>query len=84
MTDKDDFQNRFVEQLSSSYGQMESVLGTDGYKVFIEDHRADQDRVHAYAERQRAIASSIRVIAGIGFLFSLPVMIYLWKWALFS
>lgn len=82
MSSHDDYQERFMQQLSSSYGQMESVLGADGYKVFIEDHKADQDRMKAAADRYRAISGTIRIMGLVGFLASIPVMVVLWKWAL--
>jgi len=79
---EEDYQERFMKQLSSSYGQMESVLGTDGYKVFIEDHKADQDRMRAWSDRYRAVSGTIRILGLVGFLVSIPVMVFLWKWAL--
>lgn len=80
--DSEEYKDRFIEQLSSSYGQMESVLGTDGYKVFIEDHKADQDRLRAFSDKQRAIAGVIRVATLVGFIVSIPIVVFLWKWAL--
>jgi hypothetical protein len=78
----EDYHERFMEQLSSSYGQMESVLGADGYKVFIEDHKADQARVLAFADRYKAIAATIRILGFVSFLVAIPVVVFLWKWAL--
>lgn len=82
MSSNDDYQEKFLQQLSSSYGQMESVLGADGYKVFIEDHKADQDRMRAAADRYRAVSGAIRIAGLVGFLVSIPLMVVLWKWAL--
>jgi hypothetical protein len=78
----EDYRERFIEQLSSSYGQMESVLGADGYKVFIEDHKADQSRMIAFADRQKALAGTIRILGLTSFLLAIPVIVFLWKWAL--
>jgi hypothetical protein len=78
----DDYRERFAEQVSASYGQMETLLGTDAYAVFLEDHRADQQRILADADRRKAMAALLRITAFIGILFALPVMVYLWKWAL--
>lgn len=78
----EDYEDRFIEQLSSSYGQMESVLGADGYQVFIEDHKADQERMKAAADRHKATAALYRIAGLVGFLMSIPVMVFLWRWAL--
>lgn len=80
--DDEEYREKFMQQLSSSYGQMETVLGADGYKVFIEDHKADQDRMRAAADRYRAVSGTIRIMGLVGFLASIPVMVFLWKWAL--
>lgn len=79
---QENYDEEFVRQLSSSYGQMETVLGADGYRVFMEDHRADQERTRADADRRKAIAASIRVLAFMAFMASIPVIVFLWKWAL--
>lgn len=80
--DEQDFQEQYMRQMSNSYGQMETVLGADGYKVFIEDHRVEQQRMLAYADRQKAVAATIRIGTLLGILMAMPVIVYLWKWAL--
>lgn len=79
---QENYDEQFMRQLSSSYGQMETVLGADGYKVFMEDHCADQERTRADADRRKATAAAIRVISFMVFMASIPVVVFLWKWAL--
>lgn len=77
----EEYRDKF-EQVVSSYGQMESLLGADAYNVFIDDHRADQKYILAKADRTRAYGAAVRVIAFFGMLASIPVIVFLWKWAL--
>lgn len=81
MTDNSEYRDKF-EQVVSSYGQMESLLGADAYSVFIDDHRADQKYVLARADKIKAASASMRVAAFFGMLAAIPVIVFLWKWAL--
>lgn len=80
--DEEDYREKFVEQLSGSYGQMESVLGADGYKVFIDDHKADQQRSIAWAARQKSIANAINILTFFAMMAGIPTVVWLWRWAL--
>lgn len=84
MNEDEDYRKRFLDQLSNSYGQMESVLGADGYKAFLEGHKADQQRSISWAFKQRAIGNAISALSLIAFLASIPVNVWLWKWAINS
>lgn len=65
-----------------AHGQMESVLGTDAYRVMMNDHIADQKRTLSWADKQRAIARLIQSISIVTFAAGMPVIVWLWKWAL--
>lgn len=81
MSDPENYHDKF-QQVVSSYGQMESVLGADAYKVMLENYRADQAMMMARADRQKAIGAAIRVGAFFGMMMAIPVIVVLWKWAL--
>lgn len=78
----DDTNEEFLHQLSSSYGQVESALGTEGYKEFLATRSAERQTYLAHAERTQAFATAIRIAMLIGMLMAMPVIVWLWKWAI--
>lgn len=81
MSDQENYHDKF-QQVVSSYGQMESVLGADAYKVMLENYKSDQYMMMARADRQKALSAAIRVGAFFGMMMAIPVIVVLWKWAL--
>lgn len=79
---RDEDNEEFVRQLSASYGQMESVLGADGYKAMVSDHIAHQIHVTARSEVLKALANGIRTVTGLAVLGAIPAIVWVWKWAL--
>ena len=82
MNDED--KERFWEQLNSSYGQAEAVLGSDGYQAVLNNQRATAQGMLAHADRVRAVAGSIRITTIVVMLAAMPVIVWLWKWAITS
>jgi hypothetical protein len=80
--EENEYREKFMEQLSSSYGQVETMLGTEGYKIYLESHKADKQRMMAYTDRQRSITSAIHIGSFLGILVFIPVIVFLWKWAI--
>ena len=78
MSDNDDFEH----VVGGQYGQMESVMGQDGYKAFVEARNAEGDGIKAFAAKNVAITAAIRVFTFIGFMVAIPVIVWLWRWAL--
>lgn len=78
----DDDTDDFSEVLSSQYGVMESQMGQDGYKAFVEAQIANGVGIKAYADKNASIAGLIRVITGLCVLLTIPVIVLLWKVAL--
>lgn len=76
--DEDEFQ----KVVNNQFGQMESVMGQDGYKAFVEARNAEGDGIKAFAAKNVAITSAIRVFTLIGFMVAIPVIVWLWRWAL--
>jgi hypothetical protein len=72
----------FMKQMSDSYGRMETVLGADAYQVFLTNQLAEQERMKGLADREKAIASLYRIITLVILMASVPVIVFLWKWAL--
>jgi hypothetical protein len=77
-----DDDDQFEQVVNSQYGQMESVMGQDGYKAFVEARTAEGAGIKAYADRNAAIAQFIRITGLIVFIMAIPVVVWLWKWAL--
>lgn len=69
--DKDD---RF-EEIAKAYGHVEATLGQDGYQSLVNASLAQSDL-------NRAKASVLRIIGLSIFLTTIPVLVWLWKWAL--
>ena len=80
--DDDDVTQQFNSVIGSQYGQMESVMGADGYKAFVEAREAEGDGLKAYAARHKAVADAIRIFTLVFFAASIPVIFWLWKVAL--
>lgn len=78
----DDTNEEFLHQLSASYGQVESALGTEGYKEFLATRSAERQTYIAHAERTHAVANVIRLVTLVGMLMAMPVIVWLWKWAI--
>lgn len=81
MINEDDA-NEFLQQLSANYGQIESVLGTDGYAEFLRTREAERAYMNARGDYIRAIANTLRIFGLIGMLCAMPVIVWLWKWAI--
>lgn len=77
-----DDDDQFEQVVGSQYGQMESVMGQDGYKAFVEARTAEGAGIKAYADRNAAVAQSIRILSFIAFVMAIPVVVWLWRWAL--
>lgn len=80
--DDDDVDSQFQNVIGSQYGQMESVMGADGYKAFVEAREAEGDGLKAYAARHKAVADAIRIFTLVFFLAAIPGIVWLWKAAL--
>lgn len=80
--DDDDVDSQFQSVIGAQYGQMESVMGADGYKAFVEAREAEGDGLKAYAARHKAVADAIRILTLIAFLAAIPAIVWLWKAAL--
>lgn len=80
--EESEYREKFMEQLSSSYGQVETMLGADGYKIYLDSHKADVQRSISYTDRQKAITSAIHIVSFLGILTFIPVIVFLWKWAI--
>lgn len=78
----DETNNEFLQQLSASYGQMESVLGQEGYVEFIRARQAERLQLIARAELSQSISAVIRIATLIGILMAMPVLVWLWRWAI--
>ena len=74
--------DEFQAVLGPQYGAMESQMGQDGYKAFVEAQLANGAGIKAYADRNAAVAQAIRIACIIAFAMSIPVIVWLWKWAL--
>ena len=72
----------FMQQLSSSYGQIESALGTEGYAEFLRTRETERRYMDSRADLTRAYANTLRIATLIGMLCVMPVIVWLWKWAI--
>ncbi len=77
-----DDSDKFAEQISQSYGQIEAALGSDGYKVMLETQQKANNQSDARVDRTLAVTTALRVCILLGLVMSIPVQIVLWKWAL--
>ncbi len=82
MNNDDEVNEEFLHQMSSNYGQVESVLGTDGYEAFLQARRTEQKHMLAHAELTQSISFAIRWAVIVGMLMAMPVIVWLWKWAI--
>ncbi len=73
---------RFYQALNNSYGQMESVMGSGAYEAFLHHREAEVRALESLASRQRAIAAAISLVSLVGLLMAMPVLVWLWRWAL--
>ena len=78
--DNDD--DRFIEQMSNSYGQIEATLGSEGYQTFLTGHKEVAARVKAHSDQVRAFTGMIHMGTLILLLAAIPVIVWLWKWAI--
>jgi len=75
-------EDQFEQVLGGQYGQMESAMGTDGYRSFVEARNAEAAGFKAFAGRHSAVADAIRVGTLVFALAMIPVIVFLWKWAI--
>ena len=63
------------EDIAKAYGHVEATLGQEGYQSLVNASlsRSDLDR---------AKAGLIRIFGLSTFLITIPVLVWLWKWAL--
>lgn len=82
--DRDDEENvhHQFEAVVGQYGQMESVMGADGYKAFVDARQAERDGIKAHGDKITAVAQMVRVITLVGFLAAIPLIVLLWKVAI--
>lgn len=78
----EDDRDEFLNQLAASYGQIEGVLGTDGYAEFLRAKQAEHDYLLARASLIRSWSSFVSAMAIIGMLVAMPVIVFLWRWAI--
>ena len=76
-----DDEQRFADQISHSYGQVEAALGAEGYKVMLEAQKKSNLQATADIDRTLALTTAIRVAVLILLVMSIPVQVVLWKWA---
>jgi hypothetical protein len=70
------------EAVIAQYGQMESHMGTEGYAAFLKTQESMRFAAMAHAERVQASTVAIRITTLMFFLGMIPVIVWLWKWAL--
>ena len=70
------------EAVIAQYGQMEASMGTEGYAAFLKTQESMRFAAMAHAERVQATTAAIRVSIITLFAMSIPVILWLWKWAL--
>jgi len=81
---EEEYNERFIEQLAGSYGQIEAALGSEGYKTFLDSHRANAAHVKAHSDQMRAWTGLIHMGTLSVLLSAMPVIVWLWKWAITS
>ena len=79
-----DDDDRFIEQMSNSYGQIEAALGAEGYQTFLSSHKESAAHVKAHSDQVRAFTGMIHMGTLILLLSAIPVIVWLWKWAITS
>lgn len=79
-----DENDRFIEQMSNSYGQIEAALGSEGYQTFLNSHKESAAHVKAHSDQMRAWTGMIHMGTLILLLAAIPTIVWLWKWAIGS
>jgi hypothetical protein len=77
----DDEQGKY-EAVIAQYGQMEANMGTEGYTAFLKTQESMRFAAMAHAERVQATTVALRIGTLMFFLASIPVLVWLWRWAL--
>ena len=68
-------ENSRFEEISNAYGHVEATLGQNAYQSLV-------DASLSRSEINKAIASLIRISALSILLMTIPVIVWLWKWAI--
>ena len=63
------------EEIAKAYGHVEATLGQDGYQSLVNASLSQSDL-------NRAKAGVLRIFGLSIFLATIPVIVWLWKWAL--
>lgn len=63
------------EEIAKAYGHVEATLGQEGYQSLVHASLSQSDL-------NKAKAGLIRILGLSVFLMSIPVLVWLWKWAL--
>jgi hypothetical protein len=66
--------NRF-EEIANAYGHVEATLGQNAYQSLV-------DASLSRSEINKALASIIRITALSILMMTIPVVVWLWKWAI--
>jgi hypothetical protein len=66
--------NRF-EEIANAYGHVEATLGQNAYQSLV-------DASLSRSEVNKAVAAFIRISALSILLMTIPVIVWLWKWAI--
>lgn len=80
----EDENDRFIEQMSNSYGQIEAALGSEGYQALLNSHKESAMHLKAHSDQMRAWTGMIHMGTLMLLLMSIPALVWLWKWALGS
>jgi hypothetical protein len=76
-----DDEEKFAEQIAHSYGQIEAALGAEGYKAMLENQKQMNEQAKIDAELTMTWVLLIRIMTLLILASSIPVQIFLWKWA---
>lgn len=68
-------ENSRFEEIAHAYGQVEATLGQNAYQSLV-------DASLSRTEINKALASIIRISALSILLMTIPVVVWLWKWAI--
>ena len=77
----DEDEHEKYEAVIAQYGQMEASMGADGYAAFVKAQESMRFAAMAHAERVQATTVFIRIGTLMLFLASMPVLVWLWRWA---
>jgi len=75
---------QFAALLQGQFGHMEQHLGAEGYQEYVKNQAESRMVAEAYRKRHEAMTAIFRLVPLVVVMVAIPVIVFLWKWALGS